>query len=86
MARVVNQGSIPMGVLLWVRRTDAGMGPGEITGGSSYLQLESHEKTVSRGVGDLSNIPLQFRLTGITPKTTEMSFNPEILFKVVDMP
>lgn len=86
VARVMDQEMIPRGIQLWVRRTDDGMGPGDITGGLFLAQLGAHDKTIFRGVGDISNIPLQFRLTGITPKTPEFSFNPEILFKVVDMP
>ncbi|MBN1332723.1 MAG: hypothetical protein JW971_03080 [Synergistales bacterium] len=86
MAKAIDRSLVAGNIQLWVRRTNDGIGPGEITGGTFYVPLEAQEKAIFRGIGDISHIPLQFKLTGITPETPENAFQSEIFFKVVDMP
>lgn len=51
------------GVTVQVRRTGTGSGDSVPSGGSSYITLSTAKRTFFTGTGDVSSIPLAFRIS-----------------------
>lgn len=63
---VRQDGSLPAGVTLGVRRTGNGSGGGGISGGTSYLTLTGSEQELFNGSMDRTGVTLQLGLFGVS--------------------
>ncbi|MBK1701749.1 hypothetical protein [Thiococcus pfennigii] len=74
--------SLPTGVAIAVRRTTSGSGDGGISGGESYLTVNSTEQTLCSGTGDRGAVGLQLRLTGVSVDQGTGSFGATLTYRV----
>lgn len=72
--------------ILSVKRTGGGSGGGSITGGDAYQAIGTSDATFFSGAGDLSDIPLQFKLEGLSLKVPPDTYSTTITYTVVDIP
>jgi hypothetical protein len=81
LARLTPGSSSPH-VSLQVRRSSAGIGPGFITGGESFISLSSTNTVIFSGEGSRDGVALQYRLSGMSTDVTPGTYNAPILFTV----
>jgi hypothetical protein len=69
-------------LILFVRRTSDGSGPGSILGGTSYVQLSALDTEIFTGTGDRSIIAVQFKLTGMSKDISPNTYSSGIIFTI----
>ncbi|MCD6360567.1 MAG: hypothetical protein J7M38_06825 [Armatimonadetes bacterium] len=74
----------PSRLSLSVRRTGDGSGPGDIQGGRTYQELTPTDSALFSGTGDRLDIPLQYRLDGISIDLPPGSYATTVVYTVVD--
>jgi hypothetical protein len=70
--------------VLSIRRTGSGTGTGSVSGGTSYLTILTTSQTFVTGSGNLSSIPLQERLGGVSVSIPVATYTTTIQYTVVD--
>jgi hypothetical protein len=71
-------------LVLSIRRTGNGTGPGTIAGGTAYLPILTTSQAFVTGSGNLSGIPFQERLSGVSVSIPAGSYATTIQYTVVD--
>jgi hypothetical protein len=82
---VRRSGDWPKGLKLWVRRAGDGVGAGAIVGGRGYVEVGSLSRPLVFGKGDRSAIPLQFKLTGISPTLTSGAHAATLIYRLTEI-
>jgi hypothetical protein len=72
----------PNGVTLLIKRTAAGAGRGRVTGGDAFVEVTGSETALFSGSGPRGNIPLQFKLTGLSAGLSPANYVSSIIFTV----
>ena len=67
---------------LFLRRTGNGSGNGNISGGTSFQEIGALNQTLCSGKKQLSGIPVQFQLTGITLNIPPASRSTTITYTI----
>ncbi|QVL51028.1 MAG: hypothetical protein KFB96_11830 [Thiocapsa sp.] len=73
---------MPTDVLLAVKRTTDGVGQGSILGGQNYLVIGETEQILFEGIGDRSEIGLQYKLEGVTILQGQGRHGSTLLYRV----
>jgi hypothetical protein len=69
---------------LYVRRTGNGTGPGSISGGLNYLEITDAEQIFFSGSRQRRDIPLQFRLEGLSVQIPPQVYTTTIIYTVTE--
>ena len=69
---------------LYIRRTGGGAGNGDVSGGLSYVQIGDIDRQIMSGNGLLNNIPLQYRLTGVSLQLSPGTYSTTVIFTLMD--
>jgi hypothetical protein len=69
---------------LYVKRTSNGTGSGSITGGSSYIIINTTSTQFFSGRRARSGINLQYELTGMSINVSPSTYSTTVTFTVVD--
>ena len=69
-------------LVLSLRRTGGGSGTGTVSGGTTYLTVLTTSQTFITGTGNLSNIPLQERLAGVSVSLGAGTFTTTIRYTI----
>jgi hypothetical protein len=79
--------SWPQAVKLFVRRIDgSGAGSGAITsGGTLYQEVGAMPSAFCSGRGDISNVSLMYKISGISLHVTPGVYSTSVVFTVVDL-
>lgn len=73
------------GVTLYAKRTGDGSGSGTVSGGSSYVAVETTSDTdFFEGSGDRTDITVQYKVSGISINVPPGNYSATIIFTVVD--
>ena len=72
------------GVTLYVKRTGNGSGSGTVSGGSSYVAVETSDTDFFEGSGDRTDITVQYKVSGISIKIPPGTYSTVVTFTVVD--
>lgn len=80
--RLGDPASLPQDCTLWIRRTGKGSGDGWVRGGSGFQLLDPGPRLFIEGAGTMMNIPLQFRIKGITSQTPSGTYSPEVVYSL----
>jgi hypothetical protein len=72
-------------LLLYVRRTSAGSGPGSISGGTSYQQISETYQEFFSGTNDRTGINAQLMLDGISVQVPSANYATTIYYTVVEV-
>jgi len=70
-------------LVLWIRRTGDGMGTGSISDGTTYLMVTTTDQTFFTGVDYRNNVPIQFRLTGVSIQTPSGIYETTVYYTIV---
>jgi len=70
---------------LSVRRTGDGTGGGTISGGTAYQAIGETDAEFFSGTGDRSNIPVQFKLAGMSLQVPPATYATTITYAVVQL-
>ncbi|MGB2983333.1 MAG: hypothetical protein WBC63_05660 [Candidatus Bipolaricaulia bacterium] len=70
-------------VHLWLQRTGDGTG-GSVAGGTSYLEVTATDAAFFTGSDDVSGIPVQLELTGMSIAVPPASYSTTVVFTIVD--
>jgi hypothetical protein len=70
---------------LYARRTSNGNGQGSVSGGLSYIEIVTIESEFFSGAGNLSNIDVQYQLTGLSVTISPIIYSTTVVFTVVDI-
>lgn len=76
---------LPEGITLWVRRSGSGQGSGWIRDGLAFQPVGESPLSFLSGTGDRMQVPLQLKITGITPRTPAGTVRASLLFSVVSL-
>ncbi len=71
-------------VKVYVRRTNNGSGSGSTWGGSNYRQIRNIPLTFLQGSGTLSNIYLQYKLSGISVNLPSNTYYTDIVYTLYE--
>lgn len=71
---------------LSVKRTTNGVGPGSVSGGLSYIAIQTTDSQFFSGAGNKNNINLQYQLTGMSVSVAPQTYSTTITYTVVDTP
>lgn len=71
---------------LRVKRTSDGAGPGSISGGLSFIKIDTIDTQFFSGTGRRRNIKLKYRLTGMSVSVPPQIYTTTITYTVVDTP
>jgi hypothetical protein len=71
-------------LVLSIRRTGYGRGRGTVAGGTVYLPVLTTSQTFVTGSGNVSGIPLQERLSGVSIAIPVGAYTTTIQYTVVD--
>jgi len=70
---------------LWVQRTGSGVGSGWLWGGgATYQQVGLTDGYFFYGKGDLSSIPIQLELTGVSVSIAPGTYSTTVTYTLVD--
>ena len=69
---------------LYVKRTSDGTPSGNISGGSSYQEVENTAQPFFNGNGDKSNVSVQLELTGISIQVPPDTYTTTVRYTVSD--
>lgn len=72
------------GVTLYVKRTGDGSGSGTVSGGSSYVAVETSDTDFFEGSGDRMGITVQYKVSDISINVPPGNYSATIIFTVVD--
>lgn len=72
--------------VLSVRRTGDGTGGGVVSGGTVYQAITTTDAEFFSGTGDRSNIPIQFKLEGMSIQVPPSNYSTTVVYTVVDIP
>jgi len=72
------------GVVLYAKRTGNGSGSGAVSGGSSYVAVETSDTDFFEGSGDRTDITVQYKISGISISVPPGNYSATIIFTVVD--
>lgn len=72
------------GVAFYVKRTGDGSGSGTVSGGSSYVAVETSDTDFFEGSGDRTDITVQYKVSGISISVPPGNYSATIIFTVVD--
>ncbi len=70
---------------LYVRRTSGGFGFGSISGGTSYQQITSSDRTFFSGNGRRYWIPLQLQLQGMSVEVPPGNYSTVVYYTVTEL-
>lgn len=70
---------------LYARRTSDGNGQGSVSGGLSYTQITTTDIEFFSGAGNLSNIDVQYQLTGMSVSVSPIIYSTSVVLTVVDI-
>ena len=70
--------------ILSVKRTGAGAGGGSIAGGTDYQEVTTNYAALYSGTGDRNDIPIQFKLAGVSIRIPPDTYSTTITYTVVD--
>ena len=70
---------------LYIRRTGSGSGSGSISGGNSYIEILDMDREFFSGNGHLNNIPLQYKLSGVSVQVPPGTYSTTVIFTLVDL-
>ena len=70
--------------VLWIKRSGDGTGSGSISGGTTYLTVTTTDQTFFTGVDDRLNVPIQFRLTGISIQIPPGDYETTVFYTIVE--
>ena len=76
---------LPEGAKLWLRRSGTGQGGGWIRDGLAFIPVGESPALLFSGAGDRMQVPLQMKVTGITPRTPAGTLRTSLLFSVVSL-
>ncbi len=71
-------------LILNIRRTGSGRGPGTVSGGTAYLTITTMTKAFVTGSGNRSGIPLQEQLRGVSVSIPAATYATTVLYTIVD--
>ena len=71
-------------VAISVLRSGDGSGPGSLFGGTGYVTIGTTDSTFFSGAGDCADIPLQFKLNGLSIDVAPNTYSTTLTFTVVD--
>lgn len=71
-------------VTLYVERTGKGSGAGSIREGTSYMAVGESDVLFFRGNGDKTNVPIRYKISGLSIMVPPGSYSALITFTVVD--
>jgi hypothetical protein len=69
---------------LFIMRSSSGTGSGQITGGTSFIEVTGASQQLCSGRNDRTGIGLQFMLTGISVQTPPGSYSTTITLTVTN--
>lgn len=69
--------------VLSVRRTTNGNGQGNVTGGTSYIPLTTLDTEIFSGNGNVNNISVQYKLTGMSKNVPPNTYSSSIIFTLL---
>ncbi len=72
------------GVVLYAKRTGDGSGSGTVSGGTSYVAVETSDTDFFDGSGDRTAISVQYKVSGISINVPPGTYSTVITFTVVD--
>jgi len=72
-------------MLLYVRRTSDGTGPGSISGGLTYQQITEVDQEFFRGGKNRQNIHVQLKLDGITVGIPTGTYTTTVYYTVIEI-
>jgi hypothetical protein len=81
MEEVVWSGSLH----LWIRRTSDGVGDGSLSGGTVYQELSGSPQSFIEGTGNVDDVMLRIKLTGVSIQLPPASYGAMIYLTVVDI-
>lgn len=76
--------SWPSDAILSVERTGDGGGGGSIDEGTSYIAVGESDVTFFRGSGDRTNVPVRYKISGLSIMVPPGTYSALITFTVVD--
>ncbi len=68
---------------LYVRRTGNGNGNGRVFGGWAFREITNIDRIFLVGIGRLNNIPLQYRLSGVSLQVPPDTYSTTIIFTIM---
>ena len=71
-------------LILYVRRTGAGTG-GSVSGGTDYLQVTGSDQAFFSGSDDVSGIPIQLKVSGMSIQVAPDTYTTTVYYTVVDI-
>ena len=71
---------------LYIKRTSDGTGTGSISGGLSYIEVNTTDAEFFSGAGNRDNIDLQYELAGMSVSASPDNYSTTVVFTVVDIP
>lgn len=69
-------------VTVHIKRTSAGSGTGDVTGGTAFTELTTTDTEIFTGSEARNGISLQFKLTGLSSKVPPGTYFSNIIFTV----
>ncbi len=72
------------GATLYVKRTGTGSGIGGISGGTLYMAVGESDVLFFSGNGDRANIPIRYKISGLSISVPQGTYSTPITFTVVD--
>ena len=70
--------------VLWIKRTGDGTGSGSISEGTTYLTVTTTAQTFFTGEGDKDDVPIQFRLTGVSIQIPPGEYETMIYYTIIE--
>lgn len=70
---------------LYVERTGDGSGAGSIDEGTSYMAVGESDVTFFSGSGDRTNVPVRYKISGLSISVPTGTYSALITFTVVDI-
>ncbi len=72
-------------MLLYVRITDPGTGPGSLSGGSTYQQITDTDQEFFSGGKNRQNIEAQLQLDGMTVEIPQNTYTTTVYYTVIEI-
>ena len=70
--------------VLWIKRSGDGTGSGSISDGTTYFTVTTTDQTFFAGADDRTNVPVQFKLTGVSIQTPPGDYETTISYTIVE--
>jgi hypothetical protein len=74
------------GLRVWVRRTDAGSGPGTVAEGTSWIEVGPIDTPFFEGTGDRTGVSVQVRISGVSLALSPDAYASVLHYTLVDVP